>query len=77
MLLDLSTNVARMLLAVRFLLARDHVSPLILISIFFATSSQFFGTTDAVTVLSVAPKEQLMAANSMFSRAVIVSQLSV
>jgi MFS family permease len=74
-LLLIYTNVARMLLAVCFLLARDHVSLLILISIFFATSSQFFGTTDAVTVPSVVPKEQLMAANSMFSMAVTGSQL--
>jgi MFS family permease len=74
-LLLIYTNVARMLLAICFLLARDHVSLLILISIFFATSSQFFGTTDAVTVPSVVPKEQLMAANSMFSMAVTGSQL--
>ena len=48
---------------------------LILISIFFATASQFFGTTDAVTVPSVVPKEDLIAANSMFSLAVTGSQL--
>ncbi len=74
-LLLIWTNVARMLLAICFLFARDHVSLLILISVFFATSSQFFGTTDAVTVPSVVPKEQLMAANSMFSMAVTGSQL--
>jgi MFS family permease len=74
-LLLIYTNVARMLLAVCFLLARDHVGMLILISIFFATASQFFGTTDAVTVPSVVPKDQLMAANSMFSMAVTGSQL--
>ena len=45
-----------MLLAICFLLARDHVALLILISIFFATASQFFGTTDAVTVPSVVPQ---------------------
>ena len=46
-----------------------------MISIFFATASQFFGTTDAVTVPSVVPKDQLMAANSVFSMAVTGSQL--
>jgi len=75
-LLLIYTNVARMLLAIAFLFSRDHVSMLILISIFFATSSQFFGTTDAVTVPSVVPKDQLMAANSMFSMAVTGSQLA-
>ncbi len=75
-LLLIWTNVARMLLALCFLFSRDHVSLLILISVFFATSSQFFGTTDAVTVPSVVPKEQLMSANSMFSMAVTGSQLA-
>lgn len=74
-LLLIYTNVARCLLAVAFLFSRDHVLLLILISIFFATSSQIFGTTDAVTVPSVVPKDQLMAANSMFSMAVTGSQL--
>ncbi len=74
-LLLIYTNVARGLLAIAFLFSRDHVSLLILISVFFATSSQVFGTTDAVTVPSVVPKHQLMAANSMFSMAVTGSQL--
>ena len=56
-LLLIYTNVARGLLAICFLFSRDHVLLLILISIFFATSSQVFGTTDAVTVPSVVPKE--------------------
>ncbi|HZP57609.1 MAG TPA: MFS transporter [Dehalococcoidia bacterium] len=70
------TNVARCLLAVCFLFAREHYALLILISIFFATASQFFGTTDAVTVPSVVSKDQLIAANSMFSLAVTGSQLA-
>jgi MFS family permease len=74
-LLLIYTNVARLLLAVAFLFSRDHVGMLILISVFFATASQLFGTTDAVTVPSVVPKDQLMAANSMFSMAVTGSQL--
>jgi len=74
-LLLIYTNVARMLLAVCFLLSRDHFVGLIAISIFFATSSQLFGTTDAVTVPSVVPKDQLMSANSVFSMAVTGSQL--
>jgi MFS family permease len=74
-LLLIYTNVARALLAIAFLFSRDHVLLLILISVFFATSSQIFGTTDAVTVPSVVPKDQLMAANSMFSMAVTGSQL--
>jgi Na+/melibiose symporter-like transporter len=52
------------------------VTLLILISIFFATASQVFGTTDAVTVPSVVPKDQLIAANSLFSMAVTGSQLT-
>jgi MFS family permease len=74
-LLLIYTNVARMILAACFLLSRDHFVGLIAISVFFATSSQFFGTTDAVTVPSVVPKDQLMAANSVFSMAVTGSQL--
>jgi MFS family permease len=74
-LLLIYTNVARMLLAVAFLLSRDYFVGLIAISIFFATASQFFGTTDAVTVPSVVPKDQLMSANSVFSMAVTGSQL--
>jgi MFS family permease len=69
------TNVVRGLLAICFLFARDDVSLLILISVFFATASQLFGTTDAVTVPSVVPKDQLIAANSVFSMAVTGSQL--
>jgi MFS family permease len=69
------TNVARGLLAICFLFGRDHVSMLIAVSIFFATASQLFGTTDAVTVPSVVPKDQLIAANSVFSMAVTGSQL--
>lgn len=75
-LLLIYTNLARMLLAICFLFSRDHVALLIFISIFFATASQFFGTTDAVTVPSVVPKDQLIAANSMFSMAVTGSQLA-
>jgi len=75
-LLLIYTNLARMLLAVAFLFSRDQVALLIFISIFFATASQFFGTTDAVTVPSVVPKDQLIAANSMFSMAVTGSQLA-
>jgi len=74
-LLLIYTNVARLLLAVLFLLSREHFGGLIAISIFFATASQFFGTTDAVTVPSVVPKDQLMSANSVFSMAVTGSQL--
>ncbi len=74
-LLLIYANVARLLLAVAFLFSRDHVGLLIFISIFFATASQIFGTTDAVTVPSVVPKDQLMAANSLFSMAVTGSQL--
>ena len=74
-LLLIYTNVARMLLAIAFLLSRDHFVGLIVISIFFATASQFFGTTDAVTVPSVVSKDQLMSANSVFSMAVTGSQL--
>jgi MFS family permease len=75
-LLLIYTNVARGLLAIAFLFARGDVSLLILISIFFATASQLFGTTDAVSVPSVVPKDQLIAANSMFSMAVTGSQLT-
>ena len=70
------TNVIRGLLAICFLLARDHVALLILISVAFATASQIFGTTDAVTVPLVVPKDQLIAANSVFSLAVTGSQLA-
>lgn len=75
-LLLIYTNVARLGLAVCFLFAREHVGFLILISIFFATASQLFGTTDAVTVPSVVPKDQLIQANSLFSMAVTGSQLA-
>jgi len=75
-LLLIYTNAARGALALCFLFFSDDVSVLILISIFFAIASQFFGTTDAVTVPSVVPKEQLIAANSMFSMAVTGSQLA-
>lgn len=70
------TNIVRGVLAVCFLFSRDHVLLLILISIFFATASQLFGTADAVSVPSVVPKEQLIAANSLFSMAVTGSQLA-
>ncbi len=74
-LLLVYTNAARCLLAVLFLLSRDHVTGLIAISVFFATASQLFGTTDAVTVPFVVPHDDLIAANSMFSLAVTGSQL--
>lgn len=74
-LLLVYTNAARGLFAVLFLLSRDHVAGLIAISIFFSTASQLFGTTDAVTVPFVVKKDELIAANSMFSLAVTGSQL--
>ncbi len=70
------TNAARCGLAICFLFSRDHVSGLILISVFFATASQFFATADAVSVPYVVPKDQLIAANTMFSFAVTASQLA-
>jgi MFS family permease len=75
-LLLIYTNLARALFALCFLLGRDHVPALITISIFFATASQLFGTADAVTVPSVVSKDQLIAANSLFSMAVTGSQLA-
>jgi MFS family permease len=75
-LLLIYTNVVRALLALCFLFGRDHVSALIVVSIFFATASQIFGTTDAVTVPSVVPHDQLISANSLFSMAVTGSQLA-
>ncbi|MDE3097460.1 MAG: MFS transporter [Chloroflexota bacterium] len=74
-LLLVYTNAARALFAVLFLLSRDHVAGLIAISVFFSTASQLFGTTDAVTVPFVVKKDELIAANSMFSLAVTGSQL--
>jgi len=75
-LLLIYTNAARALLAVCFLFGRDHVSALIGVSIMFAIASQIFGTTDAVTVPSVVPRDQLISANSLFSMAVTGSQLA-
>lgn len=75
-LLLIYTNVARGVLAICFLIAQDHVVALIAISVFFATSSQLFGTTDAVTVPSVVPRDQLISANSLFNLAVTGSQLA-
>jgi MFS family permease len=75
-LLLIYTNVARALLVVCFLLARENVGALIFISMFFATASQLFGTADAVSVPSVVSKDQLIAANSAFSMAVTGSQLA-
>lgn len=69
------TNLMRGLLAICFLLAREHFALLILISVFFATASQIFGTTSAVTVPSVVQRDQLIQANSMFSLSVTGSQL--
>jgi len=75
-LLLIYTNVARAGLALCFLFAREDVAMLIFISIFFSTSSQLFGTADAVTVPAVVSREQLISANSMFSMAVTGSQLA-
>ncbi len=69
------TNLTRAVLAICFLFAREHFALLIAISIFFATSSQIFGTTSAVTVPSVVQRDQLIQANSMFSLSVTGSQL--
>src|SRR3990172_1968906 len=59
-LLLIYANVARLLLAVAFLFSRDHVGLPILISVFFATASHIFGTTDALTAPAVLPKDHLM-----------------
>jgi MFS family permease len=75
-LLLMYTNLARLGLAIGFLVAQDHVWALIGISVFFATASQFFGTTNATTIPSVVPKNQLIAANSLFALAVTGSQLA-
>ena len=74
-LLLVYANVARGILAVMFLLSRDHVAGLILISVFFSTANQTFATSDAASVPFVVKKDELIAANSMFALAVTGSQL--
>ena len=70
----LITSVVRMGACVAFLLVSPNVWLIYVIILGFSTMGQFFTTADAASIPALVPRNQLMAANSLFNMAVTGSQ---
>jgi len=69
-----TTSVLRMGACLAFLLVSPHVWLIYAINLGFSTLGQFFTTADAASIPALVPRNQLMAANSLFNLAVTGSQ---
>jgi MFS family permease len=70
----LTTSVLRMGACIAFLLVSPNVWLIYAINLGFSTLGQFFTTADAASIPALVPRNQLMAANSLFNLAVTGSQ---
>ena len=70
------TNVGRAVCAVAYFFGREHVWALYTITIFFASCSQLFTTSNAASIPFMVPRKQLISANSLFSGAFTIAQIS-
>jgi MFS family permease len=70
----LFTSVARVGACIAFLLVSPNVWLIYTINLGFSTMGQFFTTADAASIPALVPRNQLMAANSLFNLAVTGSQ---
>ena len=70
------TNAGRAATAVAFFFAQDHYLALYGITIFFASFSQLFTTTNAASVPFIVSRQQLISANSFFSGGFTLAQIA-
>jgi MFS family permease len=68
------TSVLRMGVCLAFVLVGSHVWLIYAINLGFSTLGQFFTTADAASIPALVPRNQLMAANSLFNLALTGSQ---
>ena len=72
----MTTSILRTGACLAFLLAGQHVWLIYAINLGFSTLGQFFTTADAASIPALVPRNQLMAANSLFNLAVTGSQFA-
>ena len=70
------TNVGRAVCAVAFFFTQDHVLGLYSVTIFFASFSQLFTTSNAASIPFMVSRQQLISANTLFSGGFTVAQLA-
>jgi len=70
------TNAGRAVAAIAFFFARDHVFALYGITIFFASFSQLFTTSNAASIPFMVSRRQLISANSLFSGGFTIAQIA-
>jgi DHA3 family macrolide efflux protein-like MFS transporter len=70
------TNAGRAIAALAFFFGRDHVWALYTITVFFASFSQLFTTTNAASIPYMVSRQQLISANSLFSLGFTIAQIT-
>ncbi len=70
------TNAGRAVTALAFFFAREHVYALYGITVFFASFSQLFTTSSAASIPFMVSRQQLISANSLFSGAFTLAQIT-
>lgn len=70
-----ATNVLRVVAVGAFLLLDDRLLPIYVVAFLFSTVGQFFAPAEAAAIPLLVPKEQLIAANSLFNLTLSASQL--
>lgn len=70
------TNAGRAVTAVAFFFAREHYWALYGITVFFASFSQLFTTTNAASIPFMVSRQQLISANTLFSAGFTFAQIA-
>lgn len=70
------TNAGRAVTALAFFFSREHVWALYTVTVFFASFSQLFTTSNAASIPFMVPKRQLISANSLFSGGFTIAQIA-
>ncbi len=70
------TNGGRAVAALAYFFGRDYVWALYGITIFFASFSQLFTTSNAASIPFMVPRQQLISANSLFSGGFTIAQIA-
>jgi DHA3 family macrolide efflux protein-like MFS transporter len=70
------TNIGRAVAATAFFFGREHLWPLYITTVFFASFSQLFTTSTAASIPFMVTRKQLISANTLFSGAFTVAQIA-
>ena len=70
------TNVGRAATAIAFFFAQDHLWALYTVTVFFASFSQLFTTTNAASIPFMVSRQQLISANSFFALGFTIAQVT-